>query len=179
MKKIIIAALLMSFAMPSFAIVDTPNVQKAEIKYQQKIEKLRQKQEIDKIKHPEKYIKSPIKETTLTLGVAQQSVKIGTSQADVAAALGSPNIITTDADGKETWIYDKVATVQSYNNNGFEVGAKLLGGGYGGQGAGGGLIGTSYGKSAGNAQSSQKTLTIIIKFSNQKVESFKYHMSNF
>ena len=122
---------------------------------------------------------SPVKETTMTLGVAQKSIKIGTTQDEVAMALGSPNIITVDSEGYDTWIYDKVSSVATYNSEGFEIGAKLLGGGYGGQGAGGGLIGTSYGKSKGGVQTNQKTLTIVIKFKNNKVTSFKYHMSTF
>ncbi len=180
MKKLLLLVLSFAFVVPALAITEPTEVQKAEIKYQRKLEKIKRKQEIKCLKKPEKCaVATPIQQTTLTLGVAQQRVKIGTSQTDVALALGSPNIITTDSDGKETWIYDKVSSVQSYNNNGFEVGLKLLGGGYGSQTAGGGLIGTSYGKSAGNYQTNQKTLTIVIKFNNQKVESFKYHMSNF
>ena len=35
----------------------------------------------------------------------------------VATALGSPNIVTRDAEGRETWIYDKIATEASYSNS--------------------------------------------------------------
>lgn len=179
MKKSFLLFIALAFVLPAFAIVDNTEVQKAQIKYQRKLDKIKRKQEIQCIKHPERCTASPMVETKLTLGAAQKSVKIGTSQTDVALALGSPNIVTTDSDGKETWIYDKVASVQSYSTNGFEIGAKLGGGGYGSHGAGGGIIGTSYGVSSGNAQSNQRTLTIVIKFNKQKVESFKYHMSNF
>ncbi len=163
MKKILALAFLLVFTTPAFAIMDDSDteIQKAEIKYQKKLEKIRRKQELKCLKNPDKC--TPAQNSNFTLGVAQRNIKIGTSQADVAAAMGAPNIVTTDADGKETWIYDKVSSVTSYNNSGFDVGIILAG----------------YGKGRGNAQSSQKTLTIVIKFNNQKVESFKYHMSNF
>ena len=163
MKKILAFAFLLVFVSPAIAITDNTDteLQKAEIKYQKKLEKIRRKQELKCLKNPDKC--TPAQDTNFTLGVAQKNIKIGTSQADVAAAMGAPNIVTTDADDKETWIYDKVSSVTSYNNSGFDVGIILAG----------------YGKGRGNAQSSQKTLTIVIKFNNQKVESFKYHMSNF
>ena len=77
-------------------------------------------------------------ERRLTLGVVQSSIHEGMSQADVATVLGSPNIVTTDAEGNETWIYDKVATEASYSGSsrskvsgaGAEVGGAL--GGIGG-----------------------------------------------
>lgn len=162
MKKILCVLIISAFAIPAFAITDTDEIKKAEQKYQQKLEKIKRKQEIKCLKHPETC--SPAQDTTMTLGVAQRDVKIGTSQDQVALALGSPNIVTTDSDGKETWIYDKVSSVTSYNTSGFAVGIILAG----------------YGKGKENAQSSQKTLTIVIKFDkNKKVESFQYHMSSF
>lgn len=176
MKKFIVSLMVLAIVAPAFAITD---LSKEEAKYQLKIEKIKRKQEIQCIKHPERCTTSTIKETNLTLGTAQKNIKIGTSQEDVALALGSPNIVTVDSEGHDTWIYDKVSSVSSYNANGFEIGAQLLGGGYGGHGAGGGLIGTSYGRNGGNYQSNQKTLTIVIKFTNSKVSSFNYHMSSF
>lgn len=189
MKKFIIPLsmlLVIGLSLPTYAIEDTPTIdatyqkklQKQQQKYELKAEKIRQKAELKKLKENGGVV-SPVKETTMTLGVAQKSIKIGTTQDEVAMALGSPNIITVDSEGYDTWIYDKVSSVATYNSEGFEIGAKLLGGGYGGQGAGGGLIGTSYGKSKGGVQTNQKTLTIVIKFKNNKVTSFKYHMSTF
>ncbi len=164
MKRFLVLAILCTFSIPAFAINDTDDaIKKAEIKYQRKIEKIKRKQQIKCIKHPEYCNTSALKETNLTLGTAQKSVKIGATQDEVTLALGAPNIVTTDSNGKETWIYDKVSSVSSYNNNGFDIG----------------LILVNYAKNGGNAQTSQKTLTIIIKFSNKKVESFKYHMSSF
>jgi len=106
-------------------------------------------------------------ERETTLGVVQKEIRIGMSAADVAAALGSPNIVTRDSAGKETWIYDKIATEASYSKSSGGTGLILA------------LIG-GYSKEAGAASSTQKTLTVIIKFnSNNAVESFSYHSSRF
>ena len=57
------------------------------------------------------------REQRLTVGVVQKEIRTGMSQADVAIALGSPNIVTKDTGGTETWIYDKIATEASYSND--------------------------------------------------------------
>ncbi len=120
------------------------------------------------------------KEREMTVGIVQKEIRKGMSQADVAQALGSPNIVTNDGEGKETWIYDKIATEAYYSAS--------RGGISGGVGAGGlagsalilGGVGGSYYKSAGAAASTQKTLTVVIKFDEKKkVESFSYHASKF
>jgi len=46
----------------------------------------------------------------LTVGTVQKEIKKGMSGAEVAAALGSPNIVSTDEQGREVWIYDKIST---------------------------------------------------------------------
>ncbi len=43
-------------------------------------------------------------EREMTLGVVQKEIRVGMSQADVATALGSSNIVTKDDEGKETWV---------------------------------------------------------------------------
>src|SRR3989339_1549663 len=78
-------------------------------------------------------------EQKLTLGVAQKEIKVGMSQADVAKALGSPNMVTKDKEGIETWIYDKVSTDYAYSTSSGGVSGLILG-------LGGGLAG---GASAG------------------------------
>lgn len=163
MRKLLVLLAIISISLPAFAINDVNNeVQKAEAKYQRKIEKIKQKQALKCAKHPDRCT-NPTMEQNLTLGVVQKDIKVGMFQADVATALGSPNIVTSDANGKETWIYDKVSSVEAYNDNGFSVGIILAG----------------YGKNKANTQTVQKTLTIVIKFNNKKVESFQYHMSKF
>ena len=46
----------------------------------------------------------------VTLGNVQRIVKKGASSADVIGALSSPNIVTSNKDGTETWVYDKIMT---------------------------------------------------------------------
>ena len=48
--------------------------------------------------------------TNLTVGTVQGSIKVGMPASDVAALLGSPNIVTTDENRREVWIYDKVSS---------------------------------------------------------------------
>lgn len=119
-------------------------------------------------------------EREMTVGIVQKEIRVGMSQADVATAIGSPNIVTRDSEGKETWIYDKIATEASYSRD-----SSAIGGGAGAGGVAGttlilGLLGGGYSKASGAAATSQKTLTVIIKFDkNNKVESFSYHASKF
>ena len=56
----------------------------------------------------------------ITLGGVQSRVHPGTSGGEVIAVLGSPNIITSNADKSETWIYDKVIT-ESEESTGFST----------------------------------------------------------
>lgn len=164
MKKLLASLLVLGIALPAFAI----NEQKLSRKCR---------------KHPEKcqvQMTTPVQEQQMTLGIVQRDIKIGTSQAEVAAVFGSPNIVTQDADGLETWIYDKVSSITSYNNSGFGVGIGGLGGGYGSDGFGGGLANIGYNKNGGTVQSVKKTLTVVLKFdSTGKVSKLTYHMSTF
>jgi outer membrane protein assembly factor BamE (lipoprotein component of BamABCDE complex) len=112
----------------------------------------------------------------LTVGTVQKEIRVGMSGADVAAVLGSPNIVSTDEERREVWIYDKVATdfVQSSSSGG--ISALILGFGS----SGGALGGGNYGSSAGASSRSQRTLTIIIKFDLEgKVRDFAYHTARF
>lgn len=123
---------------------------------------------------------TPVQEQQMTLGIVQRDIKIGTSQAEVASVLGSPNIVTQDADGRETWIYDKVSSITSYNSSGFGVGLGGVGGGYGSGGFGGGIANIGYNKRGGTVQSVQKTLTVVLKFDAKgNVANLNYHMSSF
>ena len=165
MKKLLISLFVLGIMAPAFAIQESPKVSR----------KCR--------KHPEKCqveLTTPIKEQQMTLGLVQRNIKVGTSQTDVAEILGSPNIVTQDADGLETWIYDKVSSITAYGSSGFGVGLGGFGGGYGSGGLGGGLANVGYNKNGGIKQSVQKTLTVVLKFdNNHNVSSFTYHMSAF
>ncbi len=69
-------------------------------------------------------------EREMTVGIVQKEIRTGMSQADVAEALGSPNIVTRDSEGKETWIYDKIASEASYSNSSAERGRSRNGSGF-------------------------------------------------
>src|SRR5215471_3083337 len=56
-------------------------------------------------------------ERQMTLGVVQKEIRAGLTQEQVLGGLGSPNIVTRDASGRETWVYDKVASEASYTNS--------------------------------------------------------------
>lgn len=112
----------------------------------------------------------------LTVGTVQKEIRVGMSGAEVAAVLGSPNIVSTDEERREVWIYDKIATDTAYSSSSGGISTLILGGG--GSVAGG--VGGSGNQSAGAASTSQRTLTVIIKFDNaKKVRDFAYHTSRF
>jgi outer membrane protein assembly factor BamE (lipoprotein component of BamABCDE complex) len=112
----------------------------------------------------------------LTVGIVQKEVKVGMSGAEIIEILGSPNIVSTDEERREVWVYDKIATEYAYSNSGGGLSSFILGfpsdvlfGGSGG-----------YNKNAGAASKSQRTLTIIIKFDDvAMVRDFAYHSSRF
>lgn len=115
-------------------------------------------------------------EREMTLGVVQKEIRIGMSQADVATALGSPNIVTKDSTNNETWIYDKIATEVSYSRDAGGVGIVGVLIGVPGAAAGGG----TYNREAGATSSTQRTLTVVIRFDSKGlVESTRYHASKF
>jgi outer membrane protein assembly factor BamE (lipoprotein component of BamABCDE complex) len=102
--------------------------------------------------------------SNLTVGTVQREIRLGMSGAEVAGVLGSPNIVSTDEERREVWIYDKVSTDVTYSQSS-GYGTILLVGGS---------------RNAGAASSTQKTLTVIIKFDNdKKVRDFAYHTSKF
>lgn len=115
----------------------------------------------------------------LTVGRVQQEIRVGMSGAEVAAVLGSPNIVTTDEQRREVWIYDKVATETVYSESRGGIGTLVLGGWVGsGLVAGGGAGGLA--GSAGARSTTQRTMTVIIKFDeNKRVRDFAYHSSRF
>ena len=112
----------------------------------------------------------------VTVGTVQKEIHVGMSGAEVAAALGSPNIVSTDEQRREVWIYDKVATDYAYSSSSGGISALILG--WGSQVAGG--VAPGYSASSGAASQTQRTLTIIIKFDKEgKVRDFAYHTSKF
>ena len=104
----------------------------------------------------------------VTVGTVQKEITIGMSAAQVAEVLGSPNIVTTDEERRETWVYDKISTEVAYSKSGGTIIGLIFGGSGGGLGAGS--------VSSGATSTSQRTLTVVIKFDEEdKVRDFSYH----
>ena len=119
-------------------------------------------------------------ERQMTVGIVQKEIRKGMSAADVAEVLGSPNIVTTDSEGREVWVYDKVSTDVTYSADAGGAGVLLLIGAAAGDALGGGLGSGSYSRSAGAQSKTQRTLTVVIKYDDQKkVRDFAYHSSQF
>ena len=95
----------------------------------------------------------------LTTGVVQREIRKGMPSADVAEALGSPNIVSTDEDGREVWIYERFATDVTAASTGWFI---------------------LWHARKSVRSSTQRTLTVIVKFDHDhKVRDFAYHSSSF
>jgi outer membrane protein assembly factor BamE (lipoprotein component of BamABCDE complex) len=120
------------------------------------------------------------KDTRLTVGSVQREVRVGMSGADVIKVMGSPNIVSSDDKRLEVWVYDKISTERAYSTSSGGISALILAGGIVGATGLLGGVAPSYSSSAGAASTSQRTLTVIIKFgSDKKVKDFSYHSSRF
>jgi len=120
------------------------------------------------------------REREMTVGKVQKEIKKGMSGAEVAEVLGSPNIVTTDAEGREVWVYDKISTDVTYSRSSGGGIIGLLIGGLTGDVLAGGGAGGSVSRSAGAESTTQRSLTVVIKFDeNKKVRDFAYHSSRF
>lgn len=103
-------------------------------------------------------------DTKLTLGTVQREIRVGMTNTDTVAALGSPNMVTTDEQRRETWVWDKVSTDSISTAN--AGGASIL------------LLGVSGGSAV--RSTTQRTLTIIVKFDLAgRVRDFSYRSSSF
>jgi outer membrane protein assembly factor BamE (lipoprotein component of BamABCDE complex) len=107
-------------------------------------------------------------EDRLTLGTVQSHVSKGQNQTEILKKIGSPNIITKDAQGNEVWTYDRIS---KENTSKSAVGfllfnpATWFGGGA-----------SSYDKST----STSKSLIVIITFDeNKNVLDFSYQSVKF
>jgi outer membrane protein assembly factor BamE (lipoprotein component of BamABCDE complex) len=100
----------------------------------------------------------------LTLGTVQRHIRAGMTSTDVAEVLGAPNMVTSDEQHRETWVYDRVATESAVSSSAGGGGILLLGGM----------------SSAGARSSTQRTLTIIVKFDAAgRVRDYSYRSSSF
>ena len=111
----------------------------------------------------------------LTVGKVQREIKVGMAGADVARVLGSPNIVTTDEERREVWVYDRVSTESVYSETRGGVAALVLV-------TGSALVGAvpTLQSGAGARSTTQRTLTVIVKFDKEsRVRDFAYHASQF
>jgi outer membrane protein assembly factor BamE (lipoprotein component of BamABCDE complex) len=103
-------------------------------------------------------------EEKITVAKAQKEIKLGMSSSAVVEALGSPNMVTTDSQRRETWVYDKISTQVSSSRS--ESGVWFL------------IFGSTSSQKQKN--SNQRTLTIIVKFDEKaNVRDFSYRTSSF
>lgn len=118
-------------------------------------------------------------ERDMTVGIVQREIRKGMYSSEVAEQLGSPNIVKKEGEG-EVWIYDKIATEASYSTSRGSVGGLAGAGGIPGATLLLGILTGDYAKSAGAYASTQKTLTVVIRFDEaNRVNSFSYHSSKF
>jgi len=97
----------------------------------------------------------------ITVGTVQREITVGISAAEVAEKLGSPNLVTTDEERREVWVYDKIATEILYSKSGAGLAFLVAG-------------------ASGGRTTTQRTLTIVIKFDkDKKVRDFAYHTTRF
>jgi outer membrane protein assembly factor BamE (lipoprotein component of BamABCDE complex) len=112
----------------------------------------------------------------VSVGKVQKEIRVGMSGAEVAQVLGSPNIVTTDEERREVWIYDKIATDRAYSTSSGGLAALILAVG----GTTAAAVGGSASSNTGAASTSQRTLTVIIKIDKEsRVRDFAYHTSRF
>ncbi len=103
-------------------------------------------------------------DTHLTLGAVQREIRVGMPSASVAELLGAPNMVTTDDERREVWVYDRISTTRAYSQSVAGVGVLFLGA----------IAG------AGASSTSQRTLTVVVKFdSDGHVRDFAYRSSSF
>lgn len=112
----------------------------------------------------------------ITVGKVQREIRVGMSSAEVIQVLGSPNIVSTDEQRRENWVYDKIATDTAHSSSEGGVNSLVLG--LAGSAVGG--VGGGFSSSSGARSTSQRTLTIVVKFdSSSRVRDFAYHTSRF
>ena len=104
----------------------------------------------------------------LTVGLVQREIKEGSPAEEVIRTLGSPNIVKTDAEGLEIWVYDRFSSERVRRS----FAATLLG-----------ISDSSLGLFRGSSSKEQSfvaSLTVILNFDkNSNVSGVAYHRSKF
>ncbi|MHC5114676.1 MAG: hypothetical protein ACYTGP_09635 [Planctomycetota bacterium] len=96
----------------------------------------------------------------LTTGLVQREIHEGMPSSEVVEKLGAPNIVTTDEQRREVWVYERFARDVTSSDAGFFV--------------------VVFGTGNKSASTSQRSLTVIIKFDEAgRVRDHAYHSSSF
>lgn len=112
----------------------------------------------------------------VTVGVVQKDIYVGMPGSAVIAAIGSPNVVTTNEDRNEVWVYDKFATDVVHSKSSGGVWGII----FGPIGSAGSAAFGNARQSSGATSTSQRTLTIVIRFdAERRVSDFAYHASRF
>jgi outer membrane protein assembly factor BamE (lipoprotein component of BamABCDE complex) len=102
-------------------------------------------------------------ETRRLAAGAAQMVKVGMSGADVIAALGSPNVLTNNKEGLETWVYDKISNEYEF------VTAQD-----------GGWFFSPRSQQSGVQVQSQRTLLVVVNFNaDRRVKNVQYRQTSY
>ena len=112
----------------------------------------------------------------VTVGVVQKEIRIGMPGSEVIASIGSPNVVTTNENRNEVWVYDKLATDVVHSESSGGVWGII----FGPIGSAGSAAFGNARQSSGATSTSQRTLTIVIRFdAEHRVSDFSYHSSRF
>ena len=99
----------------------------------------------------------PDDSNNLTLGTVQSKISKGQSQSSVMDILGSPNIVTKDSQGREVWTYARISSENDASSSFVFYILNPISWFTGG--------GTN---SKSSSSSSSKSLTVLIKFDDNK-----------
>ncbi len=98
----------------------------------------------------------------ITVGAAQ-TLKVGMAGVEVVTSLGTPNIITTDAQGLETWVYDKISNEFEFvttQENGWIFNPRK--------------------QQSGVEVRTQRTLIVVVKFDkDKKISNIQYRQTTY
>jgi outer membrane protein assembly factor BamE (lipoprotein component of BamABCDE complex) len=102
-------------------------------------------------------------ETQKLTGGAAQMIKKGMSGSEVIAILGTPNVLTNDKEGNETWVYDKVSNEYEFvkaQDEGWIFGPKT--------------------QQSGVEVRTQRTLIVVVNFDSKKlVQNIRHRQTSY
>jgi hypothetical protein len=114
--------------------------------------------------------KQTVERDPLSYGAVTSKVRKGdTTQEEIIRLFGAPNITTTNSDGKEVWVYDRISSASE--SHGWSE-ARRFSAFFG--------LETFSGKAGGGRATSTRTLTVIITFAPDKcVEDYTARATQF